>query len=178
MGCIFRFRPNSEWGSIETMTFGMMHPNLEAVYGSQYQFETLNKSKLLNEMIAYLEQPGCRRMRLLRYFDKNAKSKVHLTLDCCDNCKGTKLGLPQFIQASSVEKADFSRDGRIVFDAIDDQTGGCAATKLIKFIRGSKGKDVPEFLRHKPTYGKGKEKSDAYWRDLIKVRDQRINVRA
>ena len=127
-------------------------------------------------MVAYLEQPGCRRMRLLRYFDKNAQSKVHLTLDCCDNCKGLKLGLPQVIQASSVEKADFSRDGRIVFDAIDDQTGGCAATKLIKFIRGSKGKDVPEFLRHKPTYGKGKEKSDAYWKDLIKVRDQRTEI--
>lgn len=127
------------------------------------------QSKLLKEMESYLEVPGCRRMRLLRYFDKKAESKIFGTVNCCDNCRGSKLGLPQFIEASNVEKADFSSDCRIVFDAIDDQTGGCAATKLIKFIRGSKGKDVPEFLRHKPTYGKGKQKNDGYWKDLIKA---------
>ena len=93
-------------------------------------------------MEAYLEVPGCRRMKLLKYFDKRAESELFGTIECCDNCRGSKLGLPQFIEASNVEKADFSRDGRIVFDAIDDQTGGCAATKLIKFIRGSKGKCV------------------------------------
>lgn len=128
-------------------------------------------------MEAYLEVPGCRRMKLLRYFDKKADSKLFGTIECCDNCRGSKLGIPQFIDASNVEKGDFSKDARIVFDAIDDQSGGSSATKLVKFIRGSKGKDVPEFLRHKPTYGKGKEKSEVYWKDLIKVRDQQTRAR-
>ena len=42
-----------------------------------------------------------------------------------------------------------------------------ARTKLIKFIRGSKAKDVPENMRTKNYYGLGHDKKEDFWKDLI-----------
>ena len=38
---------------------------------------------------------------------------------------------------------------------------------MIKFIRGSKAKEIPEFSRSLPSYGSGKEKPELFWKDLF-----------
>ena len=102
------------------------------------------------------------------HFDKNARSSVFGTDRCCDICKrGGKPGETWMHEKPNVKKADFAEDAKIVFDAINDYEGKGARTKLIKYIRGSKSKDVWERYQQNPNWGKGKNKKEEFWKDLF-----------
>lgn len=129
-----------------------------------------HQSKLLLEMESYLKYENCRRIRLLSHFDKSPMSSVFGTDKCCDNCKrgeggGTSYTL--FNANCNVKKADFGSSANILIKAVEDHNLKGAQGKIIKYIRGSKAKDVHESMRTKQRYGAGKDKPDLFWKDLF-----------
>jgi len=129
------------------------------------------QSKLILEMESYLKYENCRRLRLLKHFDKSPMSSVHGTDKCCDNCKGGSSGPSTYQLYNSncnVRKSDFAEYANIVIKAIEDHNLKGAKGKVIKYIRGSNAKScVAEAMRSMPRFGAGKSKPELFWKDLF-----------
>ena len=110
---------------------------------------------------------GCRRLKLLHHFDKNATSELHGTPECCDNCK----------KGSSTTKVDGSKYVNVLFGAVDQVN---SLSKVLKFIRGSRAKEITETMKSKPFYGAGKEMTEKFWSELLDqmVADEYITKKA
>merc|ERR1719223_193563 len=91
------------------------------------------------KMETYINTQQCRRLPLLRHFDPDASSSVTATPKCCDNCEGGNTNAA-FYEVK--EEANFGSDAAIVFECLAE-------------------------ISSKPFWGKGKEKSNDYWKELI-----------
>ena len=121
----------------------------------------------------YLESKTCRREVLLRYFS-GSSSDLTGTSNCCDNCSALigseddffvgEIDNSQF-EEKTVEK-DFASEAKILIGAVIFFKNYMGLGKIVKFIRGSKSKDLPEWASTGKLYGKGSEKREEFWKAL------------
>merc|ERR1719223_1221351 len=116
------------------------------------------------KMETYINTQQCRRLPLLRHFDPDATSSVTATPKCCDNCEGGNTNAA-FYEVK--EEANFGSDAAIVFECLAEFSSKPSRTMLQLHIRGSKAKQLKPEMHSKPFWGKGKEKSNDYWKELI-----------
>lgn len=109
----------------------------------------------LQAMLDFAEGISCRRKPLLGYFGEHYKGS-----NCgnCDNCSNTKA-----------ESVDLTKEAQMFLSAVKRTGERFGALHIIDVLRGSKAKKILKFDHHKiPTWGIGKEYSDAQWRDLAR----------
>jgi len=115
--------------------------------------ERRNAMEKLNSMSAYATSTVCRRKILLNYFDE-----YYETDNCgsCDICTG------------KFDYIDATEDAQIILSAIvrTDQIFG--AVHIVDVVRGANTARIRSFKHNEiKTYGAGKHKDKAYWRDVI-----------
>lgn len=108
------------------------------------------------------------RLKILQYFDgpsvKNPKLDV-----CCDNCRNVSNSSD--VQ-TKLEEIDFTKDAKIMLDAISLFNGNSGLTKPIAILRGSKLKTIERFHNHK-LMGCGMYKSEQYWKLLADILERK-----
>ena len=65
------------------------------------------------------------------------------------------------------KRGDFTQYGNIALRSLQDLSENAGKGKVVRFIRGSKAKDIYERLRSLPTYGLGKDQKETFWSELL-----------
>lgn len=105
------------------------------------------------------------RLKILQYFDGPTAKCPKLTV-CCDNCRTTALNPANTENICDTNKEiDFSKDAKVLLNAISLFDGFCGISKPIALLRGSKSKSIERYHNHK-LMGSGKYQSDQYWKVL------------
>ncbi|XP_046391204.1 Werner syndrome ATP-dependent helicase-like [Ischnura elegans] len=124
---------------------------------------------------SYLETSECRRKLLLSHFKDSRMSKSEgttLSKTCCDNCnrKASYSSIGIDIDKSSgldeCGRYDFSEDANLMMGAVNALGGRFGLTIPILFLRGSKSNRLNDHHSKDPLFGKGKHKTEAYWKNL------------
>ncbi|XP_063879949.1 bifunctional 3'-5' exonuclease/ATP-dependent helicase WRN-like isoform X2 [Scylla paramamosain] len=147
----------------------------------RYFISTLNSEEfrehqyaMLRKMSKFLNQTTCRRIAIISHFtakiDKTSPRK-----DCCDNCTNNLLGgssnkkAPWLAAALDKEdKYDFTSEAKKIFETVK-RCSNCGSTSLIYILRGSKCQRVKPHWMKMPTYGAGKDRNEAFWKELIQM---------
>lgn len=141
---------------------------------------------LLKQMRRYVETCECRRKVLLDYFDEDTDD---LVCDFCDNCCG--VDKEEEKKHIVTKQQDVQSEAKMLIDLIEDisNTGKNAKFQkafgvkmYINILRGSKEKGITPELKANRYYGKGSDKSVAWWKELAdklveKGYLQQVNVR-
>jgi ATP-dependent DNA helicase RecQ len=110
------------------------------------------QSARLDAMLGLCETLGCRRVRLLAYFDQAS--------DACGNCD-TCLNPPVSFDATEVTQKLLSTIYRV------GQRFG--AVHVLEVLRGSDSEKVRQWRHHElSTFGIGADKSEAEWRAILR----------
>lgn len=103
------------------------------------------------------------RLKILQYFDgPSANCPKHNI--CCDNCR-TPSNSSNAQTNDNNKEVDFSKDAKVLLDAIRLFDGNSGLSKPIAVIRGSKLKTIERYHNNK-LMGSGKYKSEQYWKVL------------
>lgn len=112
-------------------------------------------AQLMDEIIAYSENGGCRRKFLLLYFGEQWP-KDHCD-DMCDNCKHPK------------ERVDVSDDMRMALKAVQELNEGYRIKTLVDFIAGKNTTELREYrFDQLASFGCGKAKDALHWHSLLR----------
>jgi RecQ family ATP-dependent DNA helicase len=116
----------------------------------------------MGAMRSYAAAPGCRRAALLAHFGEppcadDAPARDAAT--CCDNC------------SRGGAQRDMAEDARLLLGAVEQTRGTFGAGVPIAVLRGGRGQDVTkpgrEFHIKAAVYGKGRARSERWWRALF-----------
>ena len=157
--------------------------NIPRHFISMMKSETLRQGNLrkMITMEKFLNTKDCRRNLLLSYFSDGCKSELTGSKTCCDNCaKKAKTECDEFYvgdstqqgiahnmpQASENPEENFGQESRLLMKAIDFFRGKFGIGKVIKFLRGSKAKDLPPYAMSNHMHGKGKDRKELFWKLL------------
>jgi Werner syndrome ATP-dependent helicase len=131
-----------------------------------------NQRKLLTKMKMYITTKQCRRMLLLEYFDEETGIQ-----NCgnCDNCMGVHK--EEHIQKEAkLISQNIDTEAKMLIDLIESMgmKKAFGATAYINILRGSKAKSMTADFLKSEFYGKGKHKSNDWWKELIEnlIRNQ------
>lgn len=102
------------------------------------------------------------RLKILQYFDGPTATCEKLTV-CCDNCRLALTSSNTENISDSNKEVDFSKDAKILLDAIRLFDGFSGVSKPIALIRGSRSKSIERYHNNK-LMGTGKHRSDQYWK--------------
>ena len=129
-----------------------------------------HRSEMLHQMDLFLQNDEkCRRVTLLSYFEPGKSLGLKRTKNCCDNCsdhllKGGEEGGSADVSEDNIQ--DFGDDARIFLEAtalIGDYRG---MNTIVKVFKGSKDNKMLYNWTRNSCYGKGKGKTDKYWKAL------------
>ncbi|XP_037041683.1 Werner syndrome ATP-dependent helicase-like isoform X1 [Bradysia coprophila] len=104
----------------------------------------------------------CRRLKILQYFDGPTATCPKIPV-CCDNCRLAATSSNTQNVCINDKEIDFSKDAKILLNAIDLFGGSTGITKPIAVLRGSKLKTVERYHNHK-LMGSGVHQSEHYWK--------------
>ena len=111
----------------------------------------------LDEMLALAETATCRRQQLLAYFGESYPT----TCDNCDNCEN-----PPTLQDVSLEARQLLS---CIYRCYQSNQIGFGASHIISVLRGEKTEKILERGHDQlSTWGLGKEKSQQFWRKLLR----------
>lgn len=96
------------------------------------------------------------RLKILQYFDGPNAVCPKIPV-CCDNCRLASNN------RDHEKEMDFSKDAKILFDAINLFGGSTGLAKPIAVLRGSKAKTVERYHNHK-LMASGGHQSEQYWK--------------
>lgn len=128
-----------------------------------------HKLSMISRMQNYLSTTSCRRRVLLSHFEKNLQH-IGGSENCCDNCR-KKIDSSQGIHhdnegiRNSVihdQPVDYSKEVRILLEAINSLNGGFGLRSYTLFLMGSSDKKIKNFSSNEG-YGSGKYKSAKFW---------------
>uniref|UniRef100_A0A914C886 ATP-dependent DNA helicase n=1 Tax=Acrobeloides nanus TaxID=290746 RepID=A0A914C886_9BILA len=129
-----------------------------------YKKHALNMASFMEK---YLTTTNCRRYLLLSYFDPNLDPKGDAYARCCDNCEH-RVNSGVASKSTVDSKIDFGPEARMLLEAIDDVFRGRSGFMApINFLRGSE-KTYENQKKHR-LFGKGKGKSEGWWREIYKL---------
>lgn len=103
-------------------------------------------------------------MKILQYFDGPDAFCPKLDV-CCDNCRLASTSKVGHSVDDINKKMDFTKDAKILLDAIALFGGYSGISKPITVVRGSRAKNVERYHNHK-LFGSGKHQSEEYWKIL------------
>ncbi len=110
----------------------------------------IQKQKL-RQMVAYAQNPGCRRKKILAAFGEEYQDPCH----GCDFC------------LQGLRPRDGTEDAQRILSAVARSGGRYGAGFIIDFLRGSNSGKIPQTLKSTRTWGAGKHHSAATWKYLI-----------
>lgn len=114
------------------------------------------RSKMITKMQNFVQDDGCRRVALLKYFNEDyGKDKC----DNCDNCLRV---------IDTTQDKDMTEEAKMLLGICKDTYGKFGLTILILILRGSKAKKVPKKYFGNKWYGKGKHYSEKVWKKLAR----------
>uniref|UniRef100_A0A182QP85 ATP-dependent DNA helicase n=1 Tax=Anopheles farauti TaxID=69004 RepID=A0A182QP85_9DIPT len=136
-----------------------------------------NLAQLSAKMQEYLDTRDCRRRFILQYFEEEIGGKVLKSADaqrkqsvqrCCDNCTrgGLAKDCERYEGVDAQGRYDFTVDSELLLKAVEVFNGKAGITLPIMLLRGSKNKKLNERYYRDPLYGKGKAKSEDWWKEL------------
>lgn len=117
--------------------------------------------KMLERVKLYMTTRQCRRQMILEYFDEDYPED-----NCknCDNCCGNnkKMEVEIIKTEQNVEK-----EAKLLIDLIESITGrSFGITMYINLLRGSNNKNITSAMKKSKYYGKGKHRSQVWWKEL------------
>jgi len=105
----------------------------------------------------YVFSSTCRRKYVLNYFDEEYPK---VNCESCDNCLNKK----------QINVKNFARYANLIFKTMNYTGNAFGALMLINILRGSKSKAIYDrFKRNEQIYGMGCNKTDQWWRMLIRI---------
>lgn len=110
---------------------------------------------LISETVEYAESTVCRRKILMHYFGEQYNIE---NCGCCDNC------------LNPAKKEDGTQDIKLLLRSIKSIGGGHKSEHLVSFMLGSVTNTIKTYEHNElEEFGKGSEKSDLYWRAVIRA---------
>ncbi|XP_023229321.1 Werner syndrome ATP-dependent helicase-like [Centruroides sculpturatus] len=156
--------------------FGLSMFRLQEITNDKFCDHKLNMIEKMKEVIL---TGNCRRQLILSYFDKkwNTTNKSKPFKNCCDNC--TKRLKREENGCLEETKIDYGKEAKLIFEMIKD-LGNCGYRKAILALIGSNSKTLPNWMKSHQNYGKGKHKSENWWKDFYQalIMDSYINQHA
>ncbi|KAG0716016.1 Werner syndrome ATP-dependent helicase [Chionoecetes opilio] len=126
---------------------------------------------MLKEMSKFLSQTTCRRAAIISHFTSKL-DKAPPRKGCCDNCTQSLLGDTKRAWMGGAlnkeHKYDFTTEAKKIFETVKSCLN-CGASSLVLILRGSKSQRVKQHWMRFPTYGAGKDRNEAFWKELIRM---------
>ncbi len=98
----------------------------------------------------------CRRKYILEYFGEDYTKE---NCGMCDNC----------LQVKNVVTHDFANEGNLLFGVMTLTGNSYGAMMLINILRGSNSKKVLTRFKKSDLFGKGKHRSEAWWKIFVSL---------
>lgn len=118
--------------------------------------------QLLKKMHNFIDTKKCRRKTLLEYFNEEYPKD---NCGFCDNCCGKDKTVENKTDSlKTKQRVDY--EAKLLIDLIESSTRNYGLNMFIDVLRGSKSKKIPEALMSGKFYGKGKDKSLDWWKEL------------
>uniref|UniRef100_A0A336LU24 ATP-dependent DNA helicase n=1 Tax=Culicoides sonorensis TaxID=179676 RepID=A0A336LU24_CULSO len=127
-----------------------------------------NLEKLSEKMWDYLNTRDCRRLFILRYFERN-DVKCDKRKNCCDNCDRNMKPFKDCDNYQGIDSEglyDFSSDAAKLMKLVQLYKGQKGLNASVLALRGSKAQSVPEYVQKHELYGTGKDKPEQWWKSL------------
>lgn len=113
-----------------------------------------NSLRLLVKMEKYVSLKTCRRVFILEYFGTKYPKE---NCASCDNCCKT-------IQLATV---DVSIPALLLFNCLIHTNCAYGAVMTINILRGSASQKIPVKYKELDIYGKGNDRSESWWRNVV-----------
>ncbi|XP_033114141.1 Werner syndrome ATP-dependent helicase homolog [Anneissia japonica] len=127
-----------------------------------------HKLEMMNKIEQCLLSTQCRRNAILSHFESNQKSQISGTFQCCDNCRRSIERKQNRINNGDIEEEseekEFGKETLSLLQAIDASNERFGLTIPIQMLRGSNNQKMPEWLTTHKLFGKGKDKSEKWWK--------------
>lgn len=128
-----------------------------------------HKLKMIDKMKEFLLTTNCRRQFLLSYFDENINAdEAECSKNCCDNCT-KRLEKEKNGCYNQDSKVDYGEEAKLFFEVIEDLHGKYGYKKAVLILIGSNNKTLPDYLKKHRLYGKGKHKTENWWKDFFQA---------
>lgn len=108
----------------------------------------------------------CRRRMLLKYFE-GKEVILKQRENCCDNCRNKledKKRVANGAQSRISSEKQYGEEAHLLLEAVEVSNGYYGITIPIFLIRGSTSQRLPAWMRTKPIYGKGRNKTEEWWK--------------
>lgn len=123
-------------------------------------------------MERYLDSTACRRQSILTHFE--GKNQVLDSKEnCCDNCTTAKKKTVSTGEVSAHNLYDFTEDSELLLSCVQSLSGR-GLGKIVACLRGLKS--FTESQKYALIFGKGKHKSEDWWKGLgrLLIREKHI----
>ncbi|ESO97088.1 hypothetical protein LOTGIDRAFT_143542, partial [Lottia gigantea] len=122
-----------------------------------------HKMEMLRKLQQYLSTTGCRRRILLAHFEGKTLEDIGGSDKCCDNCRSNStVGWNKTVDLTA-DVQDYSSEAKLFYNAMEALNSRFGMTVIIQFLGGSNSQKVSKFY-NKPGYGKGKHKTQKWWK--------------
>ena len=130
-----------------------------------------HRSKLMHKMEVYLGmKKTCRRAEILGHFGEPLLAEKRDRSKCCDNCTWVVLGGPGRSSDGGdgvgEDRIDVTSDAKLLLESVAGCGGYYGMGIPITVLRGGKDKKITDRLSSLPVFGKGRHRSDKYWKAL------------
>ena len=119
-----------------------------------------HKAEMITAMEVYVgSNEKCRRVQMLEYFEPGSTETslgIVRARGCCDCCTSTHED----------KEVDFKKEATTMIEAVDFMGHKKGLGLIVKFVRGAKDGRLQESVKTSLLYGKGKERSDEFWKAL------------
>uniref|UniRef100_A0A182NL71 DNA 3'-5' helicase n=1 Tax=Anopheles dirus TaxID=7168 RepID=A0A182NL71_9DIPT len=162
------------WNRSDFKTHELLRSNLDGAVQN-------NLARLSDRMQEYLDTRDCRRRFILQYFEEELGREDNKSGDsagskrlrqpgkrCCDNCThgGLAKDSERYEGIDAQGRYDFTADTEMLLQAVELFNGNSSLSLPILLLRGSKNKKLHERYYREPLFGKGKAKSEDWWKEL------------
>ncbi|CAH1246443.1 WRN [Branchiostoma lanceolatum] len=140
-----------------------------------------HKAQMISKMEKYLATTKCRRRMILSHFDKNCKSSVSGTSQCCDNCveklrAASRAGLSTHVlttaQMNQDTLVDYSKEAQLMLNAVKMTEERFGLGVPVMLLIGSTNQKLPNNCYKMKIYGNGRHRSEKWWKAFARVLKQ------
>ncbi|XP_078659875.1 bifunctional 3'-5' exonuclease/ATP-dependent helicase WRN-like [Branchiostoma floridae x Branchiostoma belcheri] len=140
-----------------------------------------HKAQMISKMEKYLATTKCRRRMILSHFDKNCKSSVSGTAQCCDNCAeklraANRAGLSTCVltaaQMNQDSQVDYSKEAQLMLNAVKVTGESFGIGVPVMLLVGSTNQKLPDRCYKLKAYGSGRHRSEKWWKAFARVLKQ------
>ena len=110
----------------------------------------------INIIEKYIYSNICRRLNILKHFDETYDKP---NCDNCDICKNKKKKVKN--------TKDYSKEAFLILDLVNKLNGGYGVNTYINILRGSKAKNITEYMKNLSYYNIGKSYSVDWFKDIF-----------